>query len=594
MASRSRRGTRDRATAALPTSLERRRLLVLWLVALSALVWVPGGFSRFVFAKLLVVAIACVLAALLPAAGRLPRRIVLLLGVGWLVVGLAAVVGETPVASLVGRWPRYEGLPVLALYAAAAWAGARVVGRGVPRSVHLAHALSGTAVLLAVFSALDLAGTSPLGESTLERSGSLLGNATDQGLVATMAALVIASVLFDYRDELLWLGLAGALGVIGMSGSRIALAATALGLVVLFLARRREVASMPSGAWRTLLGALGVLVAVALLVPSTRDRLLSGTTGSGRLDQWRLTLDLVLDHPVLGVGPSRYVDAFGAYEDAEFVRFTGPAMVADSPHNVLLQALVVGGVPLLLVFVALAVLVARRALAVVAEHPEAWGPFVAVSAYGVAMLANFPAAGPACLAAFLAGALLAEPVTGPADEPVWQRSGFAVLAGAAVVWTLMASVAEVKVADSVEAGSRGDVAAAVAAADSAAGWRPLDGDIGMLTAQPLAGLASAGDRAAAEEAARLAEQSLDRTPETYTSLVALGVARLAQGDADAAVDVLDDAVEASPARPAAYVQRGVARYTAGDVEGAIEDLEKALAIDPRDRVVKRLLRQIRG
>lgn len=592
MASRTRTAAAPPYVASLPAALERRRLVVLWLVALAPLAWMPGGFSRFVFAKLLVVAIACLAAATLPSAGRIPSRVLALLGIGWLVVAVAALAGDTPVASLLGRWPRYEGLPVLALYAAAAWLGARVVGRGVPRSVHLAHALSGMALVLALFSALDLGGTSPLGESTLERSGSLLGNATDQGLVAMMAALVIASVLFSYRDVFLVSGLVASLATVGMSGSRIAFAVTVVGLLALAVARRGDPLPLPGGTRGAVAGALAVLGAVAVLVPSTRDRLFSGATGSGRLDQWRLTLDLVVDHPILGVGPSRYVDAFGAYEDAGFVRFTGPNTVADSPHNVLLQALVVGGIPLLAVFVALVVVVAQRARSVVAEHPEAWGPLVAVGGYGAAMLANFPAAGPTCLAAFLAGALIAEPP--PSDEPRWQRSAAAGLAGVAVVVTLMASVAEVRLSDSVEAGSRGDVAAAESAADSAASWRPGDGDIAMLAAQPLAAAASNGDPAAVAAARRLAEQSLDRTPETYSSLVALGVAELWGGDLAAARTALDDAVRVAPARPTAYVQRGLVRYTSGDVEGGIADLERAVEIDPRDRVARRVLRQMRG
>lgn len=591
MASRKRPSAVARSAAALPEALERRRLVALWLVPLASLAWVPGGFSRFVFAKLLVVAIACVVAATVPSSGRLPRPVLGLLVLGWFLVGLAALVGETPVASLIGRWPRYEGLPVLALYAASAWLGARVVGRGVPRSVHLAHACSGMAVVLAFFSVLDVAGTTPLGASSLERSGSLLGNATDQGVVAMMAALVIASALFDHRDRFLWLGLLASLVTVGVSGSRIALAVSVLGLCALAAARRRSAPSaLPGGVLGLAGGAVLVLGAAVLAVPTSRDRLFSGATGSGRLEQWRLTLDLVLDHPLLGVGPSRYVDAFGRYESREFVRFTGPNLVADSPHNVVLQALVVGGVPLLLCFVALAVVVTRRALVVVAEHPQAWGPLLAVAGYGLAMLGNFPAAGTACLAAFLAGALLAEEVE--ADEPTWLRAASVSVALVAVVGSLASCVAEVRLSDSVEAGLRGDVAGAEGAADSAGTWRPLDGDIAMLAAQPVAGLASTGDPVAAAAAARLASESLDRTPHTYTSLTALGVARLAVGDGDGALAVLDDAVAVSPRRPAAYLQRAIARYGTGDADGAVRDLRRVIKIEPRNRAARVFLRQV--
>ena len=355
-------------------------------MAASVLVWVPGGYSRFVWAKLLVVALAAVVGTTVPRDGRLPRPVLLGLGAGALLLAGAALAGETPVPSLVGRFPRYEGLPVLGVYVAAAWLGARIGGRGRARVVQLAHALSGMAVALGVFAVLDLADSSPLGPSTLQRSGSVLGNATDQGLVAMMAALVIAAALAVRRDALLLTGLAGAVVTVAASGSRVALALTAIGLAVLALRSRALV--------RPLLVAVAGLAAVALAVPGTRDRLLSGHTGRGRLEQWRLTLDLVVDHPWLGVGPSRYVDAVGRYETPDFVDFTGPRTLADSPHDALLQAAVAGGLPLLACFVALAVLVTRRALAVVREHPEGIGVLAAVAAYAVAVLANPTAAGP--------------------------------------------------------------------------------------------------------------------------------------------------------------------------------------------------------
>src|SRR3954454_20329076 len=104
-------------TKPVDAALERRRLVVIWLVAAAPLVWVPGGFTRFVFAKLLFTAVACLVGSTVPRAGRLPRPISVTLAVGAALVTLAALVGDTPVASLVGRWPRYEGLPVLLLYA---------------------------------------------------------------------------------------------------------------------------------------------------------------------------------------------------------------------------------------------------------------------------------------------------------------------------------------------------------------------------------------------------------------------------------------------------------------------------------------------
>lgn len=586
-AGRTRAPATDRATERAPDrSLERRRLLVLWLVAAAPLAWIPGGFTRFVFAKLLVTVVACAIGATIPPQGRLPRPIVLTLAAGAGVLTLAALVGDTPVASLVGRWPRYEGLLVLLTYAAAAWLGARVVGRGPARMLHLAHALSGTAIVLFVFSLLDVTGHSPLGASNLERSGSLLGNATDQGLVAMMSAAVIGALLLQHRDALLVSGFAGSLATVAFSGSRTALILTALALLTLAAVRQRRLIPVA-------LGLLVAMVGVALLVPATRDRLLSGTTTSGRVTQWRLTLDLVMDHPWLGIGPSRYVDAFGQYESAKFVRFTGPSTIADSPHQLLLQVAVAGGLPLLVCFLVLLVVLVRRGWAVVREYPEAWGLAAATGGYGLALMANFTAAGPTCLAAFLAGALLAERLPAEAaTEPAWRRIAVPVAFGAAAVVFLTSSLSEVLLQEGVDAAGDGQRRNARSHIDSAQRWRPLDRDVSMLGSQAMAGLADGGTRSAAKDAQALAEESLDRTPDAYQARVALGVALISEGELEEAVADLDRAVRLFPRRPDAYVQRAIARYGLRDVEGAIEDLHTAQEIAPRSPVVKRLLAAI--
>jgi hypothetical protein len=584
-AGRTRAPATDRAS---DRSLERRRLLVLWLVAAAPLAWIPGGFTRFVFAKLLVTALACALGATVAPQGRLPRPVVTTLAVGAGLFAVAALLGDTPVASLAGRWPRYEGLPVLLTYAAAAWLGARVVGRGPARMLHLAHALSGMAVVLFVFSLLDVIGHSPLGASTLDRSGSLLGNATDQGLVAMMSAAVIGALLLQYRDALLVSGLASSLATVAFSGSRTALIVTALALLTLAAVRQR----------RLLPGAVGLLVAmmaVALLVPETRDRLLSSATTGGRVTQWRLTLDLVTDHPWLGIGPSRYVDAFGQYESAKFVRFTGTSTLADSPHQLLLQVAVAGGLPLLVCFLVLLVVLVRRSWAVLREHPGAWGLAAAAGGYGLALMANFTAAGPTCLAAFLAGALLAEQVPQEgATEPAWRRVVQPVAFGLAAVVFFASCLSEMLLQQGVDAAGGGERPEARSHIDSAQRWRPFDRDVAMLGSQAMAGLTDAGIRSAAKDAQALAEESLARTPDSYQARVALGVALISQGDLEEALGDLDRAVRLFPRRPDAYVQRAITRYGLRDVEGAIDDLRTAQGIDPRSPVVKRLLAAIEG
>jgi hypothetical protein len=542
---------------------ERRRLLVLWLaVAVAPLAVVPGGFTRFVFAKLLVLAVAVSLGAYLRPQGRLPRPVVAAVVVAGLVVTAAALAGDTPLASLVGRWPRYEGLPVLGLYAAALWLGARTVGRGLARTIQVSHALGAMSLVLCLVSVLEALGSSPLGDSTVDRPGALLGNATDQGVVAMMAALAIAGALTRHRDSFLLVSLVAALSTVALSGSRLALLVTAVGLLVVGTPNGRR--------WMApALGAVAGLVAMALVVPDTRRRLPDLATAEARLTQWRLTFDLVADHPWLGVGPSRYVDAFGRYEDAEWVRFTGAGTLADSPHNLALQAAVAGGVPLLVVLVAFAAVMVRTARRSLTNHPESLVLLVPVAGYAVSLVGNFTVAGPTCLAAFLLGAAVAEPA--PSHAPRWHRHPIAAVAVVATVAMAAGCLADNRLADGVDQVSAGSLAEASTSIDAARSYQPLDGDISMLASQALAARADAGDQDAAAPAVELARQSLDRTPDTYASLLSLGVAHRAAGDFEGSLVALDRLVELFPFRADAYRQRAVTRRLLGDVDGARAD-----------------------
>ena len=279
---------------------------------------------------------------------------------------------------------------------------------------------------------------------------------------------------------------------------------------------------------------------MALSVTGTRDRLLSGHTGRGRLEQWTLTLDLVRDHPWLGIGPSRYVDAVGRYETPEFVAFTGPKTLADSPHDVLLQVAVTGGLPLLVCFVVLAALVTRRASAVVQEHPEVAGVLAAVAAYAVAVLANPTAAGPTCLAAFLTGVLVAEPA--PTVERAWPRRGLTAVLTAGALAMASCYVAEVQLGRAVDAARAGRSDEARSALDSAQRWRPWDSDIALVGAEASLG----SDPALARD---LAGEALRVTPDSFEGLVTLGLAEHALGSDEAGQRHLDRAARLFPQRP---------------------------------------------
>lgn len=98
------------------------------LMAFSVLAFQPGGLFRFVWAKVLVLLVAVLFGILAPRTGRVAKP--LLIGItaaaSWIVV--AMLLSESPLASLLGRWPRYEGILTLGLYVAIFFVGAKILG----------------------------------------------------------------------------------------------------------------------------------------------------------------------------------------------------------------------------------------------------------------------------------------------------------------------------------------------------------------------------------------------------------------------------------------------------------------------------------
>ena len=63
-----------------------------------------------------------------------------------------------------------------------------------------------------------------------------------------------------------------------------------------------------------------------------------------RFEAWRVSLQIIADHPVLGIGPRNIMELFGRYQQTEVRRVS---------HNSFLQIAVDAGLPALLMFVAL-------------------------------------------------------------------------------------------------------------------------------------------------------------------------------------------------------------------------------------------------
>lgn len=563
---------------------ERRRVAAIWLVAASVLAYSPNSYT---FPKLTITLLAVLVATTTTALGRLPRAVIVTGFLGLGVVVLAALLGETPEASLLGRWPRHEGVPMLLAYAATAWLGARVVGRDVTGWRRAEEAIAGLGVALGVLTALALAGHSAVPSATADRIGTVLGNATDHGLVAMTIVLCLLPSSLSGRQPWLWAGLAGGTVALLGSASRAPLAATVLlvGGAAALMLRRLESERRRAP---LLLGAgLILLVALAVILPTLRTRLLSSQTLEGRLLQWRPTLELIGDHPFLGIGPNRYLTEFTLYETRDWVTWAGPYAMVDSPHSWLLQAFVAGGLPLaLLALVALA-LVLREGWQSTTRDPRRMGLFLAVAGYALATLPHFTNPASTLWAAFLAGILVAAPAADPGPG-VMARAAVGV-AGAATLIAASAWVSDAYIDQGLRASAEGDVEGAIANFDHAVTWRPWDYDVSVMAARALAAPASAGSAPATDASLRHAQRALTTITDDYEVTVAFGVALTAHGEAEHAVDVLGDAIALAPRRPSAYVQRAVAHLHAGNRALARQDLRTARRIAPRDPQVQELL-----
>jgi len=146
-------------------------------------------------------------------------------------------------------------------------------------------------------------------------------------------------------------------------------------LVLLVLAWRRHGAGLRRGALTLALALLAGLAVAAAVGGSDalsgrkleqQAPILSGrdlTTGV-RLELYRGALQMLADHPGLGVGFGRYAQHAGAYrspDEAALPGLAGGITVAEHPHNELLLAFVEGGWPAGLLLLALLVLALRRA-----------------------------------------------------------------------------------------------------------------------------------------------------------------------------------------------------------------------------------------
>lgn len=599
-------------SAQLRASLAR---WAVWLAVFSTIVLLPGALNRWVSPKEAVLGAACVLASLLVASGRLPRWMWIIVGLGGVIL-LAGALGSTaPIAQLFGRFPRYEGLVTLPVYVGALWLGARLFGPASTAIASFRAAVALASIALGTVSIAEALGFSPLGSPTGGRAGALLGNATDQGVVAVMFfAVLVVAVIRSWvnpppvapkkkgkrvdepaRPWLAAVGVVAAVATVIVSASRAALIALVIvlvGLAILELLRGGRSRRVP---WGFIGASIGTVAVLALVFPLAARRVLGLTPlASATIDDrvliYQGALDVAKDHLALGVGPSGFVDAVPAVLADSWYASVGEDTTLDSPHNWMLQALVAGGIPLLVAALTLAALVAvvgfnrwRSAAADQPRRDHLAGAGLAVLGFGVALMTHFTSPGTTILAALLIGSLVAVPPTPRLDV----AAGFARLGrtGVLALWAIVlvvTALSELPLQTGAQQLAAGNVTGAKSSFDTALALRPWDADASSIAAQLMAQAADTGSPEAAPFGVDYAERALALTPDSIQAQKALAVGQQYSQDLAGARQTLARLAERVPLDAGVQLRLGIVLAQLELFDEAEAPLLRATQLSPDD------------
>ena len=319
-----------------------------WAVVLATVAATPLAFSTwtidvFNLTALTVLWVGTTVAAGLRVAAhgwRLPRPPVIWRPVAAYVVVLvvATLASRAPMVSLLGSYGRYGGLVTIVPAIALAWLVADGMAGSKRRRRHLLAAIAvsgalGAAYLWSQELGIDAWGWLEPWDQAPRHPPGALGNSNFSGAHLAMAlgpAVVLATTARG-RARVAWAA-AALLVVSGVAVSQSRGAILAVGAALLVLAFQQPRRHRLAASAVVLAAAIGV---VALATNDGGSDELFGThTWSERVDLWEVALEGAADRPLLGGGPDLFRLTFDEH--------AGPSLagvVADEPHNVLLDHL---------------------------------------------------------------------------------------------------------------------------------------------------------------------------------------------------------------------------------------------------------------
>ncbi len=585
----------------------------------------PEGWAPFNAVKWGIVtagaALLATVASLAPVRGEVDRSSLLgwVAFLGWgFFVGFFAV---DPIYTWVGTPDRHLGLLALVIFVVVFVLAQLASGPIIVKSCVVALLAIG---LYATLELLDLA---PV---TLTFASSRLGGPYGSPAYLAAAGVLLVPIAFGLAADRAmgntWRGAAlvsAATGIVALVGSQ-----TRAGVVGL-VAAAVVVAVQASGpaALRTrrtvLAGA--ALLAVAIAVTPLGSRVADVVDGGarGRIDEWSVGLAALADRPLVGAGFEGYRIVFGEHVGADYERAYGRQATPDRVHNGALDMGVAAGFPGLVLYLAGAVFVVRRAWrGLKSNQPWLVGLSAGVVGFVAAQQFLFPTAEVDTMAWACAGVVVAATRDDAPTVSFRLPRVVGLLAVAVAASSFVAAgfdvAADRSARDALEASAAGEVTAAVDSGRSATQLRPDSVRYRLVAAEVLG---EAGSPAALEAAISELERGLEWSPrdpvvraalaattmeleqlglrsatappalEQWQSLAAvdpnnagvrlqLGVAFVRAGDTGAAETEWLVAADLAPRSPAPATNLARLYFASGRMSDAIAWVERASAIDP--------------
>jgi O-antigen ligase/Flp pilus assembly protein TadD len=304
-----------------------------------------------------------------------PPHVLALAFLGWLFA--TSLLSSQPLASLLGLPQRFEGLIGITGYVVFFWLATAFQDRHLRLVVWAASASAAAAGAIALLQSQGLVHFPGL-ESTAGRVSSTLGNAVYLGSLEAVTLCLTLGLVVESRQA--WQRVAAvallACQAVGLveSGSMgavvgaLAGASTLLALLALASRGRRLRPWLPTSvAYLIVLGLLISVAVGAVFLLSSGDGQVSDivagrdASSQSRLQEWGGALRLIGERPIVGWGLDTFRAEYPRVRSLLAVQLD-PA-VAATPHNQWLYLSYAGGIPALLLYLALLVVLAWRTLA---------------------------------------------------------------------------------------------------------------------------------------------------------------------------------------------------------------------------------------